>query len=306
MCIKMEAKEKQEKERERKEKEEQEGAREAALALEKSKTTEEKMKKASHWFGVKVRARKALTASLAAKAAEKKDPPENQNAKWWGDPVPISENELMIKGIKGWSMQSIKALVVEAIGTKVKPNIKKVSGGYLACVQFRNKEESEAALPKMRYLRNPIPGAMPEWLSCIRAKAKRSCYTVEHEKEVADAEEEWNTQRKKGEERTKDKEKSEEGCGANQKDGPGSPSSHQEEETIAPAGPTPRAEEEPETSAFWTNDQADTAVSDETYERIEILRSQFPEYWKKLMEIETPFLSNEEALAEVRSLEKRC
>ncbi len=91
-----------------------------------------------------------------------------------------------------------------------------------------------------------------------------------------------------------------------EKDGPGSASSHQEEDTIAPAGPTPKAEEEPETSAFWTIDQADTAVSDETYENIEALRSQFPEYWEKLMEIETSFLSNEEALAEARSLEKRC
>ncbi len=125
-----------------------------------------------------------------------------------------------------------------------------------------------------------VEKGQPEWLNGRREKAKRSCGTVEHGKEMADAEEEGTTRRKKSEERTKDKEKSEKGRGAIQKDGPSSARSHQEEETIAPAGPTPKAEEEPESSAFWTNDQADAAVSDETYENIETLRSQFPEYWK--------------------------
>ena len=215
-------------------------------------------------------------------------------ADWWGSPVYISEDELVIKGVKGWSMQSVKALLTGAIGTKLKPNIKWVGGGNIALAQFRNKEECEEALPKRRYIKNPMPGGKPEWLTCSRAKAKRSFSTIGHEKEVADAEKEWNTQNKK-EQRTKDN---------NYPSDPGSPSPHQEEETIAPADPTPAPEEEPENPAFWTDDQADTAVPDETFERIETLRTRYPEYWKKLMEIELPPLSDAEALADVRAMEK--
>jgi hypothetical protein len=88
----------------------------------------------------------------------------------------------MIKDIKGWSIQALEALVVKAIGPKVKISIKKVSGGHLACIRFRNKEESEAALTKMRWLKNPIPGSGPEWLSCIRQKIKRNYYAEIHGK----------------------------------------------------------------------------------------------------------------------------
>ncbi len=68
--------------------------------------------------------------------------------------------------------------------------------------------------------------------------------------------------------------------------------------------PTPRTEEEPEVSAFRTHDQADEVASDETYEKIATLRSQFPVYWVALMKIESEFLTNEEALEETRSMEK--
>jgi hypothetical protein len=181
-----------------------------------------------------------------------------------------------------------------------------VSGGYLAVLEFKDKEESEEALVKMRYIKNPCPGAIPEWLYCSRARAKRSGGTTEYGKEVADEGGKDATRGKASEERTKDKEKSEEERGPNPKAGPSRSKPQQEEETIAPMVPTPRAEEKPEVSAFWTHDQADEVVSDETYEKIATLRSQFPEYWESLMKIESEFLTNEEALEETRSLEKRC
>jgi hypothetical protein len=111
MCTKLEASEKKEEERERMEKEEQEGSREA------KKIIDEKMERSARWFEIKTRARQARNAALAAKekAAEKKDPPVF--ADWWGSPVYISEDELVIKGVKGWSTQAVRALLVRAIGT---------------------------------------------------------------------------------------------------------------------------------------------------------------------------------------------
>ena len=304
MCRKLEATEKKEKELEKKEEEEKELAREAAAALEKDKTIKGKMERAAHWFNVTRRAKKALTELEASKTTAKKEPPEVQNSKWWGEPPAFSENEIMLKGIKGWATSEIESLVASVIGKKVKPKIERVGAGYLAVLEFKDKEESEEALVKMRYIKNPCPGAIPEWLYCSRARAKRSGGTTEYGKEVADEGGKDATRGKASEERTKDKEKSEEERGPNPKAGPSRSKPQQEEETVAPMVPTPRAEEEPEVSAFWTHDQADEVASDETYEKIATLRSQFPVYWVALMKIESEFLTNEEALEETRSMEK--
>jgi hypothetical protein len=258
------------------------------------------VKNAVKVFEAKVRAKRALSA----KEAERKEPPWRESYKWWEDPNLLSECELMMKGVKGWSSKSIESLVGKTIGADVPVNVKMVSSGYLACITFRNKEECTAALGKMHYVRNPIKGAAPNWLTCVRAKIKERSHGVDHEKEWDNTEERWTTPKERCEEIPKDKKRSEAGKWINYKDGPVSSSSRQEEEMHSPVRPTNKEQEGPEASAFWTDDRPDTEVSDETYERIEALRKEFPMHWKKLMEIETAHLSNEEALEEVRAEER--
>jgi hypothetical protein len=138
-----------------------------------------------------------------------------------------------------------------------------------------------------------------------QAKNKKKLLRRNARKMMVEVEEEWRTQKEEDQERSKDKEKSEDVDGDKQKDGPGTSSPLKKgAEAIGTSGQIPRAEEEQVTSAFWTEDKVDTAVLDATYEKITALRSQYPEFWEKLMEHETSFITDEEALAEVREVER--
>ena len=57
--------------------------------------------------------------------------------------------------------------------------------------------------------------------------------------------------------------------------------------------------EEPEAPTYWIQEREDTDPSDETYRRIDLLRTNYPLYWRALMKYEKGFLTDEEALKEM-------
>jgi hypothetical protein len=170
---------------------------------------------------------------------------------------------------------------------------------------IQKQRRKRGGADKDALVKEPDPRVRARVAVMHQAKNKKKLLRRNTRKMMVEVEEEWRMQKEEDQERSKDKEKSEEVGGANQKDGPGISSPLKKvAETIDPSGQIPRAEEEQVTSAFWTQDQADIAVSDATYENITALRSQFPGFWKKLMEHETSFVTDEEALVEVREVER--
>ena len=79
-----------------------------------------------------------------------------------------------------------------------------------------------------------------------------------------------------------------------------SASAQQKKEEEPTGSRTTKGEEESKPQEYWADVRADSPVSGDTYKCIDVLKTEYPVCWLNLMRHEPGFLTNEEALEEIR------
>jgi hypothetical protein len=274
-------------------------AKEKEEEEERERGGEEERKKKEAWEETRGRmatAAEKLHKKLIAKKAAKKEEEEKQAPPWH---TYISERVLMMRGVTGHNKESLQDIVMKTIGRDIPFHVRMVSGDTLATITLRNKAECTEALDKLSRIYNPNGRTTSRKMTCIRAKYKEK--PASGQRDWDDIRNRWATPQEMSKGSTRDKGTREgEEVSHDEAEHTRNEKGKEEEEREPSISQPAKEEEEPRQQEYTADIRADSPVPDETWEHLADLKTNYPVYWMNLMRYETSFLTNEEALQEVR------
>jgi hypothetical protein len=221
---------------------------------------------------------------------------EKQAAPWR---TYFSDRVLLMRGVTGYSKESLQELVRKTIGRDLPFHVRMVSADTLATVTLRNKAECTEALDKLSRIHNPKGRTSSRKLTCIRAKYKEN--PAAGQRDWDDIRNRWATPHEMSKGSTRDKGMREgEEASHDGAEHSGDEKGEDEQEREPSISQSAKEEEEPRRIELTADTRADSPVPAETWEYLADLRANYPVYWMKLMRYETSFLTHEEALQEAR------